>query len=346
MLNKLRIRFCAVVFLLSAIFFGAVAAHAGPFSLHKGLQIKRAFTSQYGFDAEEINTIVGLNKEWYEIAYSDTRGTVMKRRVLSVDSRSARTYLIGFDRRVPLMVQGTTSLGISNDILKELRATGRARVALMHDIKLNTIPGELIMKRDNIRLPVLVENQVVNLPAVHAKGVFQQGNRSGTGDFYFLSDKNRPVLIQYVINFSWENKPRTVRTIRVSAGNSQQAAMEQTLKTIGKLDLYGIHFAFDKATIRKETKGLISDIAKTLKVNPRWTLEVRGHTDSIGGAKYNAKLSQRRAAAVKTRLVQKYGIKASRLTSSGAGATEAKATNNTLQGRAINRRVELKRTDR
>ena len=80
--------------------------------------------------------------------------------------------------------------------------------------------------------------------------------------------------------------------------------MQQTLKTIGKLDLYGIHFDFDKATIRKETKGLISDIAKTLKVNPRWTLEIRGHTDSIGGAKYNAGLSKRRAESVKKRLVQ------------------------------------------
>ena len=172
------------------------------------------------------------------------------------------------------------------------------------------------------------------------------GGWGETGDFYFLDDKNRPVLIQYIINFSWENKPRTVRTIHVSAGQSQYAAMLQTLKTIGKLDLYGIHFAFDKATIRKETKGLISDIAKTLKVNPRWTLEIRGHTDSIGGREYNAKLSKQRANSVKNRLVQRYGIKASRLRTSGAGATESKATNATLQGRAINRRVELKRTDR
>jgi outer membrane protein OmpA-like peptidoglycan-associated protein len=334
------------VCLFAVVAFAASVANAGPFSLHKGLQIKRAFTSQYGFDAEEINTIVGLNNEWYEIAYSDTRGTVMNRRVLMADSRSARSYLIGFDRKVPLMVPGTTSLGISNDILKELRTTGSSRVALMHDVRLNSIPGVLTMARPNIRVPVLVENQVVNMPAVHVKGVFQQGNRSGTGDFIFLNDKNRPVLIQYNINFSWENKPRTVRTIRVSAGQSQYAAMLQTLKTIGKLDLYGIHFAFDKATIRKETKGLISDIAKTLKVNPRWTLEIRGHTDSIGGAKYNARLSKQRAAAVKTRLVKKYGIKASRLTTSGAGANEPKATNGTLQGRAINRRVELKRTDR
>jgi outer membrane protein OmpA-like peptidoglycan-associated protein len=345
MVRKLQFNLFTAVLVAGMALFAA-AAHAGPFALHKGLQIKRAFTSQYGFDAEEINTITALNREWYEIAYSDTRGTVMNRRVLLSDSRSARTYLIGFDRRVPLMVRGTTSLGISNDILRELRATGQARVALMHDIKLNTIDGVLTMARSNIKIPVLVENQVVNMPAVHVKGVFQQGNRSGTGDFYFLDDKNRPVLIQYNIKFSWENKPRTVRTIRVSAGNSQYAAMLQTLKTIGKLDLYGIHFAFDKATIRKETKGLISDIAKTLKVNPRWTLEIRGHTDSIGGREYNAKLSKQRANSVKARLVQRYGIKASRLTTFGAGATEPKATNGTLQGRAINRRVELKRTDR
>ena len=324
----------------------AAAAYAGPFSLHKGLQIKRAYTDQYGFDAEEINTIAALNREYFDIDYSDSRGIAVRRRVLIADSRSARTYLIGFDYRVPILVQGTTSLGISNDILKELRATGKARVALMHDIRLNTIDGVLKMVRPSIKVPVLVENQVVQMPAVHVKGVFQQGNRSGTGDFYFLDDKNRPVLIQYVINFSWEKKPRTVRTIRVSAGNSQFAAMQQTLKTIGKLDLYGIHFAFDKATIRKETKGLISDIAKTLKVNPRWTLEIRGHTDSIGKAAYNAKLSQQRANSVKARLVQRYGIKASRLSASGAGASEPKATNDTLQGRAINRRVELKRTDR
>jgi len=324
----------------------AAFAYAGPFALHEGLQIKRTFTSQYGFDAEEINTITDVNGDWYEIDYIDTRGTATKRRVLMEDSQRARVYLIGFDRRVPVTVPGTTSLGVSNTILKELRETGQARVALMHDVRLNTINGILTMRQQNITLPVLVENQLVDLPVVHVEGVFQQGRRSGTGDFYFLDDKNRPVLLQYVINFNWENKPRTVRTVHVTAGYSQQKAMEQTLKTIRKLDLYGIHFDFDKATIRKETKSLISDIAKTLNANPRWTLEILGHTDSIGGADYNASLSKRRADSVKAQLVKRYGIKAARLTTSGAGATEPKATNGTLQGRAVNRRVELKRTDR
>jgi len=344
-LGKIRISLFFIVVLLIAGLLGVVA-QAGPFILHQGLKIKRAFTSQYGPDAEEINTITGLNRDWYEIDYADTRGTAMKRRVLMVDSRSARTYLIGFDRRVPLTVPGTTSLGISNDILKELRATGKARAALMYDVKLNTIPGVLTMHRANVRVPVLIDNQIVNMPAVHVKGLFQQGNRSGVGDFYFFNDKHRPVLLEYVIKFSWETKPRTVRTIYVSAGQSQQAAMQQTLKTYRKLDIYGIHFDFDKATIRKETGGLIADIAKTLKVNPNWTLDIRGHTDSIGDPAYNVKLSHKRAQSVRSRLVQRFGIKGARLSASGAGASEPKATNRSYQGRAINRRVELKRTDR
>jgi hypothetical protein len=242
------------------------------------LQIKRAFTSQNGPDAEELNTITAVTPAGFGIAYADTRGTVAVRRVLSPDSLAARTYLIGFDRRVPTVVPGSTSLGISRAILMELRQTAKSRVALMHDVALNTIDGILTLRRRNIQVPVLVENQVIFVPAMHVKGVFRKGPRTGIGDFYFLDNKKRPLVLEYVIKFSWEKRARTVRTIRVSAGRSQQAAMAQTLKTYRKLDLYGIHFNFDKATIRAETRGLISDIAKTLQVNPGWTLEIRGHT--------------------------------------------------------------------
>jgi hypothetical protein len=57
--------------LIALVAFAASMAHAGPFSLHKGLQIKRAYTDQFGYDAEEINTITGLNREWYEIDYRE-----------------------------------------------------------------------------------------------------------------------------------------------------------------------------------------------------------------------------------------------------------------------------------
>jgi len=122
--------------------------------------------------------------------------------------------------------------------------------------------------------------------------------------------------------------------------------MEQTLKTIRKIDIYGIHFDFDKATIRLEAASTIADIAETLRVNPGWRLMINGHTDSTGKESYNLKLSQRRAASVKASLVSNHGISPDRLETQGFGSSQRKGRNDTLQGRKLNRRVELVRTDR
>ena len=124
-----------------------------------------------------------------------------------------------------------------------------------------------------------------------------------------------------------------------------KSAMEQSLSTLRKYDVYGLHFDFDKATLRPESAKLIKDIATTLKNNPSWTLQINGHTDSIGDTGYNQKLSSDRAASVGAALIQK-GIEASRLQTGGFGETQPKGDNVTLDGRALNRRVELLRTDR
>ena len=86
-------------------------------------------------------------------------------------------------------------------------------------------------------------------------------------------------------------------------------------------------------------------MAVTLKNNPLWTIKITGYTDSIGDAAYNQKLSQARAESLKKALV-KLGISPQRLETAGGGASNPVASNKTLQGRALNRRVELERTDR
>ncbi len=323
-----------------------MAQNSGPFSAHDGLLIVRAYTSSFGPDAEEYNRFEAVTPTHVDLDYSDTRGIRAKRRVLAQDMRSGRVYLIGFDPKVALTIPGTTSLGLSSAALQELRATGRTNVSLMYDSKLSTINGTLTVVQKGIKFPVLIENQIVEIAAIRVSGVFQSGSRSGTGDFYFYDDVNQPVLLQYDIRFSWEKTPRTVRTVRVQAGRSQQVAMAKTLATVRKLDIYGIHFDFDKATIQPQSASLIADIATTLKLNPKWTLAVRGHTDSIGKADYNKKLSLQRAELVRQALITKHGIDPGRLEAEGLGASQPKAANTTLQGRAANRRVELARTDR
>ena len=105
-----------------------------------------------------------------------------------------------------------------------------------------------------------------------------------------------------------------------------------------------IHFEFDKDKIRPESFPILDAVADVLKTNPNIKIDVQGHTDNKGGAAYNKKLSDRRAASVKKYLVGK-GVEAPRLTSHGYGAEIPLVPNTTDQNRALNRRVQFVRTE-
>ena len=102
-----------------------------------------------------------------------------------------------------------------------------------------------------------------------------------------------------------------------------------------------VMFDFDKATIKADSDQLLKDVGTVLAENPSVTkLRIEGHTDNVGKAKYNKKLSQQRADAVKDFLV-KVGIDANRLESVGYGAERPIADNKTDEGKEKNRRVEF-----
>jgi outer membrane protein OmpA-like peptidoglycan-associated protein len=107
------------------------------------------------------------------------------------------------------------------------------------------------------------------------------------------------------------------------------------------ITLRGIYFDFDKATIRPESRPTLEDAAKILIENPTITVEIQGHTDSVGSDKYNQRLSEKRAKAVVNYLVQELGIDNGRLTAKGYGESRPVAENTTEEGRALNRRVEF-----
>ena len=107
-----------------------------------------------------------------------------------------------------------------------------------------------------------------------------------------------------------------------------------------KLVLEGVNFDHDKVTLRKDAYPILDQAAEGLKEWGDVKVEVDGYTDSRGKDKYNLKLSQRRAEAVRNYLVSK-GIAADRLTAKGFGETKPVANNKTAEGRFKNRRVEL-----
>ena len=99
-------------------------------------------------------------------------------------------------------------------------------------------------------------------------------------------------------------------------------------------------FDFDSTEIKPEAHPILNEASDILKKNPEINVKIDGHTDNIGTSTYNVKLSERRAKAVMEYFVSK-SVSAKRLTIKGFGLTMPVASNDTKEGRAKNRRVEL-----
>jgi OOP family OmpA-OmpF porin len=101
-----------------------------------------------------------------------------------------------------------------------------------------------------------------------------------------------------------------------------------------------IEFDFDKADIKPKYHDQIKQVSDFMTTYPDTTAVIEGHTDNVGTADYNQKLSQRRAESVRQYLVDKFGISPARLKSVGYGFNKPIADNGTAEGRAKNRRID------
>jgi len=108
----------------------------------------------------------------------------------------------------------------------------------------------------------------------------------------------------------------------------------------GRVAVYGITFDTGKATLTSDSEAVLGEVRKLLERHAELKLRIEGHTDNVGKPAANKKLSEERAAAVKTWLAEG-GIAGARLTAAGFGDAKPVADNATDEGRAKNRRVEL-----
>jgi outer membrane protein OmpA-like peptidoglycan-associated protein len=119
------------------------------------------------------------------------------------------------------------------------------------------------------------------------------------------------------------------------------AAMQEAIATKGHIALYGIYFDTDSDAVKAKSEPTISEIARFLSENSSVNVIVVGHTDNQGSLEYNLDLSKRRAASVTRSLTTNHGIASGRIRSEGVGYLAPVATNDSEDGRALNRRVEL-----
>ncbi|MGH7563131.1 MAG: DUF4892 domain-containing protein [Gemmatimonadota bacterium] len=151
---------------------------------------------------------------------------------------------------------------------------------------------------------------------------------------HFPETKDHALVLLDVI----ETVPMETDMVTVDA-----AAMAKDIAATGHVALYGIHFDTDKADIKPESEPTLQEIAGLLTQDPALKLYVVGHTDNVGGFDYNTDLSKRRATSVVEYLKTKHGIQTARLMAAGVGLLAPVAPNDTEEGRAKNRRVELVR---
>jgi outer membrane protein OmpA-like peptidoglycan-associated protein len=133
----------------------------------------------------------------------------------------------------------------------------------------------------------------------------------------------------------------TVKPVETGLVKVDAKALQAGIQTDGHVAVYGIEFDTGKADLKSGAAPVIAEIVKLLKGVPTLKLHVVGHTDTQGAFEENIALSRRRAESVVRELTTMHGIAAARLRPDGVGPLVPLSTNDTAEGRAKNRRVDL-----
>jgi outer membrane protein OmpA-like peptidoglycan-associated protein len=298
-------------------------------------------------------------------AYQDDYGqqypkSIFTDTVCNADLASANIYLAATTQHLPHLIHGVTRLRLSSQSFSEVKQNGKITLRYMditsfgNDIKPNYEEGVLTrVEPDDIPYPMIVNDQRVTLPAIHLAGVMEPfGKYPGPKkdrplhtavDFYVIDDPLDPlVLLTKLKDPTLHEGKFRVEVVKIDFETPHPVNMvEKQLTEEKRAITYGIYFDFNKDTIKPESEPVLKQIVQAMTDHPDWKLTVNGHTDNIGGDAYNLDLSKRRAAAVKHALVTRYQIEPDRLSTNGYGASGPIDTNDTLEGRARNRRVEL-----
>ena len=134
------------------------------------------------------------------------------------------------------------------------------------------------------------------------------------------------------------DNPAYFRNFRIAAGGKK---LYDAIAEKGRASTQGIYFDTGSDGIRPESAPTLKEIGDMLKEHGDLKLAIEGHTDNVGAAASNHTLSEKRAAAVRQYLIDKYSIDGARLVAKGLGATKPVGSNDTPEGRQNNRRVEL-----
>ncbi|GHD75125.1 hypothetical protein GCM10007164_26670 [Luteimonas padinae] len=182
-------------------------------------------------------------------------------------------------------------------------------------------------------------------PELQSRLYSSMGNTfSGPVETFVIRRHDRDIWIQ-VGGYSNGGNLRVVETtpLEITAGLLEASELKRQIDADGRVAIQ-VNFAVDKADILSDSQPQIDQVLALLREDPALRLSIDGHTDATGDAAHNQRLSEARAQSVVAALVVQ-SIDASRLEATGHGQSQPVADNDTDEGRAKNRRVELVRLD-
>jgi outer membrane protein OmpA-like peptidoglycan-associated protein len=270
--------------------------------------------------------------------------TTDKRRLCQSDLRDAYFYRTehASEKFIPTVTSPSTMFSLSSRSLHELKTKGITRHRYIEINKAWRTRGEpletdydedLVTKKgDRQSASVIINDKPVELPTLVAIAN-AQSNLETTATI--VDDERFPLVLDYEM----PGEKFGIRYTKISYPNDGN--LEQQLAVDKKVDVYGIYFDFASDRLRPESAPVLAEIAAVLAKNGSWKLNINGHTDNVGSDASNVELSRLRALSVKSALVEQYKVAADRLSTGGFGASQPQAKNDTSEGRARNRRVEL-----
>lgn len=159
----------------------------------------------------------------------------------------------------------------------------------------------------------------------------------GTTWYYMLEhDTGGAAPTVYMYDETFVTEKQMVQEVTANA-----AMLSSELTASGHATVPGIYFDTGKADVKPESDAALKEVAKLLQQNPALKIYVVGHTDNVGTLPSNVSLSNQRASSVLKALTTQYNVAANRLQAYGNGPYAPVASNDSDDGRALNRRVEL-----
>jgi outer membrane protein OmpA-like peptidoglycan-associated protein len=323
----------------------------------------------------ERATATGAEYSWQYVEYQDgvqvesgTFTRFVRAEDLAAATRLHTLYKVGDQADYP----GYTAFSVSSAAFEALRTTGEAAYSVVEwsqqdlpEGMLARLPGMLMiggLLSHSIRLrgslyrmaeepepfEVLLNGERIVVPALRARGRFAYQDRHREADYWMLADAAHPLLLRMTEGeHAWQviriDLPDAIMAGTSGMESVDAPAFESQLAEECRAELAGVYFAFGTAELHDASRERLGEVHRLLARHPDWALTVEGHTDSIGDDASNLRLSQARAEAVVGWLSQQ-GIAANRLGARGYGASQPRESNDTIEGRARNRRVEITRT--